>query len=95
MDCVVKLGKSQQQMRITGVFAGRAPVDQFAVAVYGSPVLPASGHWSVVRVQNERAGAVPAVGVPLVREGPAKSGPLGKPLRWADPADLLVSAIAD
>jgi len=95
IDCVIKLGQSQQQMRVTGVFSGRAPVDQFAVAVYGSPVFLAAGQWSVVRVQNEVAGPVPAEGVPLVREGPAKSGPSVKPLRWADPGDLLVPPVAD
>jgi len=92
VDCVIKLGKSQHEKRVTGVFSASAPPGQFAVAVYGSPVLPASGHWSVVRVQNAAGKVEPVtaqLGIPLVREGPATGGPSAKPLRWADPADLL------
>ena len=92
VDCVIKLGKSQHQKRVTGVFSSPAPPNQFAVAVYGSPVLPASGHWSVVRVQTAPGRVEPVtaqLGIPLVREGEANSGSIVKPLRWADPADLL------
>src|SRR5262249_29249200 len=77
--------------------ARAAPVPEFAVAAYGSPVLHGSGQWSVVRVRN--AGANPEavepvdspLGVPLVREGGAgvPGSSSGKPYRWADPAHLV------
>jgi hypothetical protein len=90
--CTLKLGKSSQQMRVTGIFAQPAPINHFAVAAYGSPVLTGAGHWSVVRVQNAIGKVEPVsslYGVPLIREGPAANWPGAGPLRWADPADLL------
>jgi len=98
VDCVIKIGKSQHEKRVTGVFSAPAPPGQFAVAVQGSPILPASGHWSVVRVHNAAGKVEPVsaqLGIPLVREGAAKSGLSAKPLRWADPADLLSPPVTD
>lgn len=91
IDCTLALGASQQEMRVTGVYAATAGVNpaggalEYAVAVYGSPVLPAAGHWSVVKVVNTDRTVVPVdagLGVPLVQQAAAA-------LRWADPAQLF------
>jgi hypothetical protein len=97
VDCSINLGSSGQQMAVRGVFAQPAP-PAFAVAPQGTPVLKGAGHWSMARVKNA-SGTVepvtPDAGVPLIREGRAKDGPSKKPLRLADPADLLAPAPAN
>jgi hypothetical protein len=92
VDCVIRIGSSEQQMRITGIYTSvsRPPAPgqhAFAVCAYGSPVLPATGRWSVVRVVNNQTvqTADAELGVPLIR---ANNGAY----RWADPKDLLHEA---
>lgn len=89
IDCVIRVGSSAQQMRVTGIYtsASRPGADgrpEFAVGAYGSPVLPANGRWSVVRVATDQTvqPVDSALGVPLIR---ARNGAY----RWAEPADLL------
>jgi hypothetical protein len=58
--------------------------------VWGSPIFPASGQWSVVRVDtvNKTVQSIDAkVGVPLIKQD-------GGAYRWADPEDLMNAAAA-
>jgi hypothetical protein len=101
VDCVLDVGKSGQQMRVTRVdfstalTLGNNPI--FAGAARGSLVLPRDGAWSITRkTADEHQALDPDFGVPLVREGeasvvlnPAYNNP--NPLRFANPADLLRS----
>ena len=55
IDCVIRIGSSDQQMRITEINTADsrgtpAQPHAFAVSAYGTPVLPAGGGWSMVRV---------------------------------------------
>jgi hypothetical protein len=94
VDCAVDIGGSGQQMRITGVYCSPAPKPggrEFAVAAYGSLVVPRNEQWSVVRVTNDNdVSAVDAQrGVPLVRLGGTPHHPPSGNYRIADPGDLL------
>jgi hypothetical protein len=88
IDCTIRLGSSDQLMRLTSLTTADARPGPsglgFAVAAYGSPVLPGNGRWSVVRV-GVGDGIVESVdagqGVPLIRAN-------GGPYRWAEPTDL-------
>jgi hypothetical protein len=91
IDCNIRLGSSQQEMRITGVYAATAGTNpsggklEFAVPVYGSPVLPAAGHWSVVKAMNSTNTVTPvdsALGIPLIQQDALA-------LRWADPSHMF------
>jgi hypothetical protein len=85
LDCAIRIGNSQHEMKVANVFAANASADQFSVGPFGSPVLNGPGAWSVVRMDSG-TGAVESVhaarGVPLVRA-------INGPYRWADPADLF------
>ena len=94
IDCTVTLAASQQEMRITGVYASNAGTNpangnlEYAVAVYGSPVLPAAGNWSVVKVVNTNNTVTPldpGLGIPLIQQ-------VGQALRWADPSQMFAPA---
>lgn len=95
MDCRIRIGSSQQRKRLTLIQTESAGVDStntqvFAVTLYGSPVFPGSGQWSVVRIDNASKGVQPIdanTGVPLIKAD-------GGPYRWADPADLMNPAAA-
>lgn len=96
VDCTVRVGDSPHTMRVTGVYAHHAGVGtvshrpEFAVALHGSPNLPGTGQWSVVRTDGKTVGPVDAgLGVPLIRRNEEQSHPY--PLRWADPADLFTT----
>ncbi|MET7756738.1 hypothetical protein ABZT27_18850 [Streptomyces sp. NPDC005389] len=99
VDCTVRVGSSPHTMRVHGVYADSAGVnpgtgdEEFAVALYGSPQLPAAGRWSVVRVDNTRrtVGPVDAQrGVPLIQRNNAVSHEANRyPMRWADPRHLF------
>jgi hypothetical protein len=97
VDCMLNIGGSGQSMRVHSVFCEPAPppgggAPQFALACYGSPVVPGNQSWSVVRVDNG-VGTVAAVdsnrGVPLIRQGGTSTNPPLGPYRIADPRDLL------
>ena len=96
VDCTVRIGASAQTQRVTSVETARGgsrpPFNfpEFAVVANGSPVLPAAGRWTVVRVNNAEQTVSPADaqrGVPLIRSD-------GGAYRWADPEDLLHDAAA-
>ena len=95
IDCRIRIGSSQQRERLTLIQTESAGVDStnkpvFAVTLYGSPVFPGSGQWSVVRVDNASKGVEPIdakTGVALIKAN-------GGPYRWADPADLMNPAAA-
>ncbi|KAJ9656826.1 hypothetical protein H2198_004714 [Neophaeococcomyces mojaviensis] len=97
IDAVVNVGKSGMKTRITSVSVAPCRKDaqnpvQFAMAAWGSPVLPGEGQWSLAKTFMD--GTVKAVdglkGVPLIREGlNPKSIPLDTPYHFADPTDLL------
>jgi hypothetical protein len=58
---------------------------EFANALFGSPVLPGSGSWSIVRVNTSERTVQPLDanrGVPLIQRN-------GGAYRWSDPIDLL------
>ena len=91
IDCRIRIGRSRQAKRVTSLVTDRggrpnpAQAPEFAVALYGSPVLPASGSWSTVRIDTSDNTVHPVDaqrGVPLIK---SKTGPY----RWADPEDLL------
>jgi hypothetical protein len=93
IDCTITIGASQQEMRVTGVYASNAGTNpangklEYAVAAYGSPVLPAAGHWSVVKVVNTTATVTaldPGLGIPLIQQA-------AQALRWADPSQMFAA----
>jgi hypothetical protein len=99
VDAVIDLGGSGQRTRVSHVGVGVTQAvigPEFAMAAWGSPMLPAGGAWSVVR----RGSADPApgpvdttLGVPVIRAGYAGSPPdPASPYRFADPADLAIPA---
>jgi hypothetical protein len=99
VDCVIDVGQSGQQMRVTRVdfstslTPGGNPV--FVGAARGTLALPRDGAWSITRQSTDEPQALdPDFGVPLIREGEASVvlNPAyinSNPLRFADPADLL------
>jgi hypothetical protein len=96
VDCTIRIGLSKQTQRITSIETASAGKQtaagsfEFVVVANGTPVLPAAGRWSVVRVDNveQMVGAVDAQrGVPLIRRD-------GGAYRWANPEDLLHEAAA-
>ena len=91
IDCNILIGSSRQEMRVTGVYAASAGTNpangnlEYAVPVYGSPVLPAAGHWSVVKAMNTTNTVVPldsSLGIPLIQQDALA-------LRWADPSQMF------
>lgn len=97
LDAVVDLGGTGQRTRAAHVGVGVTQAltgPEFAMAAWGSPLLPTGGAWSVVR----RATGDPAprpvdttLGVPVIRAGYAGAPPdPTSPYRFADPADLAV-----
>ena len=98
MDCLVNIGGSGQQMRITGIFSAVAPTDgpdfEFAAACYGSLVVPRNEQWSMCRSSFPHGDVVPVDaqrGVPLVRRGGSGAIPASGPYRIAEPRDLLTT----
>lgn len=94
VDCLVAIGGSGAHTRVAhvgvGVTSGMGG-PEFAMASWGSPVLPRGGQWSFTR----RAAATDAPepvesdkGVPLVRAGLASGPASSAPYRFADPADV-------
>jgi hypothetical protein len=95
LDCLIDIGGSGQTMRVGRVGVGTTQGmggPEFAMAAWGSPVLPSGGQWSVMRQAVAGDAPVPVdreLGVPLIRAGAAPSAPpLTSPYRFADPADL-------
>jgi len=85
VDCAIRIGNSQHEMKVTSIFATNASANQFSVGPFGSPVLRGPGAWGVVHMDNGSGAVEPvdaARGVPLVRA-------INGPYRWADPADLF------
>jgi hypothetical protein len=91
VDCGLKIGASQQEMRVTGIYAANAGTNpgngqlEYAVAAYGSPVLPAAGHWNVVKVVNTSSTVTqvdPGLGIPLIQQA-------AQALRWAEPSQMF------
>ncbi|HEY1329477.1 MAG TPA: hypothetical protein VGI14_21260 [Casimicrobiaceae bacterium] len=95
VDCEIDIGASGQRMRVlrVGIAATQGTSGpEFAMAAWGSPILPAGGQWSFLREAS--AGDVPQpvdrdLGVPLVRAGPPGTQSTA-PWRFADPADVLL-----
>jgi len=95
-DITFAIGDGEQRMRLHRVGVGVTPGmggPEFAIAAWGSPVFPAGGQWSFLRVDDP---AVPptdidtTLGVPLVRAGTAMAPPPPtSPYRFVDPEDLL------
>ncbi len=96
IDCTINIGGTGQLMRVTSVGVAASTGSsgpEFAMAAWGSPVLPGGGQWSFL-LRPGGASAPEAVdpdqGVPLVRAGPATAAPPAtSPYLFADPADLL------
>jgi hypothetical protein len=99
VDAVVDVGGSGQRYRVTSVGVGVTQATagpEFAMAAWGSPILPKGGPWSVVCRPTSSATprpVDPALGVPLIRAGVAGS-PISAnvPYRFADPEDLANEA---
>jgi hypothetical protein len=98
VDCMVNIGGSGQQMRVTEIFSDVAPTDgpdvEFAVACYGSLVVPRNEQWSMCRSSFRDGDVVPVDarrGVPLVRRGGSGAIPASGPYRIAEPQDLLTT----
>ena len=97
VDCIVDIGGLGQRMRIHRVDVAATPGmggPEFAIAAWGSVVLPGGGQWSFARQTSPGDAPEPVDtdrGVPLVRAGPATAPPPPvNPYRLADPGDLLV-----
>lgn len=95
VDAVVAVGDAGLRSRVARVGVGvtdGAAGPEFAMAAWGSPVLPRGGPWSVLkRSAGDPAPSPvdPALGVPLIRAGYAGTPPdPGAPFRFADPGDL-------
>ena len=94
VDCEIDIGGSGQRMRVGRVGVAATPGSsgpEFAMAAWGSPILPAGGQWSFLRQSAPGDAPQPIdrdVGVPLVRAG-AASAPTTAPYRFADPVDTL------
>jgi hypothetical protein len=93
-DCVVNIGGSGQEMRLTSTFCAPAPRGagmEFAVACYGSLSVPRNEQWSVIQINNGNdVGVIDAhKGVPLIRAGGTKRIPPSGNYRIADPQDLF------
>ena len=92
VDCVVDLGGSGQHARFGSLRSETARTPDFAVALYGMPVLHGSQQWSLVRrrLQGSTSGEVRPVdahaGAPVIRANGTTA------YRFADPADLLDEA---
>jgi len=101
VDCIVDIGKSGQQMRVTRVdvansldSGGTNPV--FTGTARGTVILPKDGSWSIVQ-HHQGTNAVTAIDanspVPLIRRGAmaadGSSDYPGEQLRFANPIDLL------
>ncbi|MGZ4664047.1 MAG: hypothetical protein ACXV5Q_03075 [Frankiaceae bacterium] len=92
IDCVVDLGGSGQHARFGSLRAETARDPDFAVALYGMPVLNGSQQWSLARrtLQGGTSGEVHPVdahaGAPVIRANGTTA------YRFADPADLLDEA---
>src|SRR5262249_31939815 len=92
---VLEIGAGGPRMRIAHVGAGAAPGGahpEFAMAAWGSPVLPRGGQWSVLVSPTAHPTPRPVDrdrGVPLIRAGVAGSPDPTAPYRRAAPADLL------
>jgi hypothetical protein len=101
VDCLIDIGESGQQMRVTRVDVASALTPgwqfQFVAAARGSLVLPQSGQWSTVRtpgdISKESVAVDRDLGVPLVRHGlTGLDDSLNPaPYKFADPATLLGS----
>jgi hypothetical protein len=96
VDCVIDIGGSGQRMRVAQVGVDATPGmggPEFAMAAWGSPILPGGGQWSFLRQTSLGEAPQPVDqdrGVPLVRAGSAPNPPpAGSPYRFADPADTL------
>jgi hypothetical protein len=95
LDAVVDLGGTGQRTRAAHVGVGVTQAltgPEFAMAAWGSPLLPTGGAWSVVRRPTGDPSPRPVdatLGVPVVRAGYAGAPPdPTSPYRFADPADL-------
>jgi hypothetical protein len=97
VNCTINIGDSGLRMRINSVGVASTSSGsgdpQFAIAAWGSPILPGGGQWSFL-FQPSNAPAPqpvdPDQGVPLVREGPSTAAaPPASPYLFVDPADLL------
>jgi hypothetical protein len=99
IDCLIDVGGSGQQMRLTRVDVAAAVTAggqfQFAAAGRGSPKLPKDGQWSMVRKPTNNNLEAQALdrnfGIPLVRQGVAglDDASNGNPYLFADPGDVL------
>jgi hypothetical protein len=102
VDCVINIGKSGQQMRLSKVDVNaseNAAGDHiFVSAARGSVVLPKDGSWSVVQHLQGTGEVSPLdaqATVPLIRRGRLNSvtqttdAALGDLLRLANPIDLV------
>ena len=94
VDCVVDIGATGQRMRVARVGVATTQGTggpEFALAAWGSPLLPAGGQWSFLRQAAPGDAPRPVdrdLGVPLVRAGAAAQRSSAA-YRFADPADLL------
>jgi hypothetical protein len=94
VDCTLNSGGSGLRMRIARIgIAASSPATgepQFAMAAWGSPVLPGGGQWSVVMMlSSDRVQTVDRDhGVPIIRQ---TTTPLTvpSPYRFSEPSDLL------
>lgn len=89
IDCAVKVGGTLQTQigSIVSNVSVQGGVIGFAVAIVGTPSLPRTGQWNVVRI-DQKTGEVAAVdsrrGAPIVRVG-------NGPYRFLEPSDALVT----
>jgi hypothetical protein len=94
LDCVVDIGGSGQEMRVTGVFSSAAAGggSDFVLACYGSLSVPSNDQWTMIRSgpgRDDIAAVDAHRGVPLVRRGGNIKVPASGPYRIVEPEDLL------
>jgi hypothetical protein len=95
IDCVINIGGSDQQMRLTqfalegALTTSNKP--QVVVAARGTVALPRVGQWSLTYRQtgeNELRGLNPDAAIPLIQENSSVPG-VAQPYQFSDPADLF------
>jgi len=96
LDCILDVGGSGQQMRLSGVYFSHAGGANFAAACYGSLTVPRNEQWSTVQIvsDNEVHAVDAGKGVPLVRLGGTRSNPPSGNYKIADPENLVTPTTA-
>jgi hypothetical protein len=105
VDAIVRLGNSQQRLRVSRVLAGRCQnttqgrADEFPMELWGTPLVPGGGQWAFTNSVQKELGkgvqtAVDSWGVPVVRKGLDGATRAASAIRIASAWDALSESSA-